>query len=61
MRYGLIGEKLGHSYSKYIHERMVDCEYDLIPLNEDEFDLFMKAKKFAGINVTIPTRKGNSI
>ncbi|NLL00283.1 MAG: shikimate dehydrogenase [Clostridiales bacterium] len=57
MRYGLIGEKLGHSYSKYIHERMVDCEYDLIPLNEDEFDLFMKAKKFAGINVTIPYKE----
>ena len=34
MRYGLIGEKLGHSYSKYIHERMVNEEYHLIPLNE---------------------------
>lgn len=57
MRYGLIGGKLSHSYSKYIHERMVDGEYDLIPLNEDEFDLFMKEKKFAGINVTIPYKE----
>lgn len=57
MRYGLIGEKLGHSYSKYIHERMVDCEYDLIPLSEDEFHIFMKEKNFTGINVTIPYKE----
>lgn len=57
MRYGLIGGKLGHSYSKYIHERMVDGEYDLIPLNEDEFLMFMKDKEFAGINVTIPYKE----
>ena len=24
MEYGLIGEKLGHSYSKIIHERLAD-------------------------------------
>ena len=57
MRYGLIGGKLSHSYSKYIHERMVDCEYDLIPLSEDEFEVFMKEKQFAGINVTIPYKE----
>ncbi|NLO10190.1 MAG: shikimate dehydrogenase [Clostridiales bacterium] len=57
MRYGLIGGKLSHSYSKYIHERMVECEYDLIPLNEDEFDVFMKEKVFTGINVTIPYKE----
>lgn len=56
-RYGLIGGKLGHSYSKYIHEAMVDCEYELIPLNEDEFDIFMRAKDFAAINVTIPYKE----
>lgn len=57
MRYGLIGERLGHSHSKYIHERMVDCEYDLIPLNEEELDIFMKEKDFDGINVTIPYKE----
>jgi shikimate dehydrogenase len=57
MRYGLIGGKLDHSYSKYIHERMVDDIYDLIPLSEDEFDIYMKEKKFAGINVTIPYKE----
>lgn len=57
MRYGLIGEKLGHSHSKYIHERMVDGEYEIIPLSKDEFDGFMKEKNFTGINVTIPYKE----
>lgn len=57
MRYGLIGEKLGHSYSKFIHESIVHEKYDLIPLNHDEFDEFMRKKEFAGINVTIPYKE----
>lgn len=57
MRFGLIGEKLGHSHSKYIHERMVDIEYEMIPLSKDEFDVFMKEKNFTGINVTIPYKE----
>lgn len=57
MRYGLIGEKLGHSYSKFIHERITNENYDLIPLNRDEFDDFMRKKEFAGINVTIPYKQ----
>ncbi len=57
MRYGLIGERLGHSYSKYIHERMVACNYDLIPLNKDDFHIFMRSKDFAGLNVTIPYKE----
>ena len=57
MRYGLIGEKLGHSFSKYIHERLSDYTYDLIPLSLDEFHTFMKAKNFQAINVTIPYKK----
>ena len=57
MRYGLIGEKLGHSYSKIIHEKLADYQYDLIPLTEAELDRFMKTKDFAAINVTIPYKK----
>lgn len=54
MEYGLIGEKLGHSYSKPIHEKLADYEYKLIELNKDELDIFLKEKNFKGINVTIP-------
>ena len=37
MTYGLIGKKLGHSFSKTIHETIADYTYDLIELNEEEF------------------------
>ena len=54
MRYGLIGEKLGHSFSKIIHEKLADYTYDLIPLSLEELDVFMREKEFSAINVTIP-------
>lgn len=57
MRYGLIGEKLGHSYSKIIHEKLADYTYDLIPLNREEFVSFMEQRNFTAINVTIPYKQ----
>ena len=57
MRYGLIGEKLGHSFSKEIHERIADYQYDLIPLSKSEFKEFMEKRDFTAINVTIPYKK----
>jgi len=55
--YGLIGEKLGHSYSKLIHEQLADYTYDLIPLSKEEFPVFMMQKEFCAINVTIPYKQ----
>lgn len=58
MKYGLIGEKLGHSYSKIIHEQLIDnYEYELHPLEKNEVDTFMKEKTFSAINVTIPYKQ----
>ena len=57
MRYGLIGEKLGHSFSKDIHERIADYTFDLIPLSKEEFKTFMEKKEFTALNVTIPYKK----
>ena len=57
MRYGLIGEKLGHSFSKIIHEQLADYTYDLIPLSREELDVFMQEKQFAALNVTIPYKE----
>ena len=42
MDYGLIGGKLGHSYSKDIHEMLADYTYDLCPLTKEEFVPFME-------------------
>ncbi|MBQ8733967.1 MAG: shikimate dehydrogenase [Anaerotignum sp.] len=57
MRYGLIGEKLGHSFSKIIHEQLADYTYDLIPLTREELDKFMTEKQFSALNVTIPYKE----
>ena len=57
MNYGLIGEKLGHSYSKDIHEMLADYTYDLCPLSRDEFKSFMSEHAFKAINVTIPYKQ----
>ena len=54
MRCGLIGRKLGHSYSKIIHEMIAPYSYDLIELDPSELEHFIKEKNFKGINVTIP-------
>ncbi len=56
-RYGLIAEKLAHSYSKIIHEQLADYTYDLIPLSKEEFAPFMEAHDFTAINVTIPYKQ----
>ncbi len=57
MKYGLIGEKLPHSFSKTVHGMLKDYTYDLIELKPDELDAFMKKRDFSAINVTIPYKK----
>lgn len=54
MKYGLIGEKLGHSFSKPIHEKVGSYIYDITEIAPCDLDCFMKNKDFLGINVTIP-------
>lgn len=56
MKYGLIGEKLGHSFSKEIHERL-GYEYELCEVPRDEFEAFMRKRDFYCINVTIPYKE----
>ena len=58
MEYGLIGAKLGHSYSKIIHEMLCGYRYDLCPLpTEEEARAFLTKRQFRAINVTIPYKK----
>ena len=57
MEYGLIGEKLGHSFSKIIHEMIADYKYELKEIAKENLDAFMSLKDFKCINVTIPYKK----
>lgn len=57
MQFGLIGEKLGHSYSKEIHNLIADYRYELREVKKEELGAFMAERDFLGINVTIPYKK----
>lgn len=55
--YGLLGEKLGHSFSPTIHRQLWGCDYDLKPTPKDQVDEFFRNRDFSGINVTIPYKQ----
>jgi len=55
--YGLLGEKLGHSFSKEIHESINNYIYNLIEVKKENLDSFMNNKNFKAINVTIPYKE----
>lgn len=55
--YGLIGGKLGHSYSPQIHAILGDYTYKLFEMEESEVGEFLKKREFDAINVTIPHKK----
>ena len=57
MQYGLIGEKLGHSFSADIHAKLGDYDYKLCELTRQELHEFMTKKDFRAINVTIPYKQ----
>lgn len=56
-KYGCIGKKLTHSFSKEIHAKLADYKYELIELTENEIPLFFEKKDFEAINVTIPYKQ----
>lgn len=57
MEYGLIGEKLGHSFSPDIHNSFCNYKYELCPLKKEELESFLVKKNFKGLNVTIPYKQ----
>lgn len=56
-RYGLLGEKLGHSYSPQIHALLADYEYKLYPTERENVPDFVRNSELAGFNVTIPYKE----
>ena len=57
MRCGLLGEKLGHSYSPQIHAELADYEYLLYEKAPEEVEDFVLRGDWHGLNVTIPYKK----
>ena len=57
MNCGLLGGKLGHSYSPQIHSQLGDYSYELFEKAPEELENFLKNGDFTGLNVTIPYKK----
>ena len=57
MKYGLIGEKLGHSFSKEIHEKIADYTYELKEIKKEDLENSILSKEFSALNVTIPYKE----
>lgn len=57
MKCGLLGQKLGHSYSPQIHALLADYEYALYEKQPEDLQNFLKNGDFSGLNVTIPYKK----
>ena len=54
---GLLGRKLGHSYSPQIHANLGDYSYALFEKEPDQLEHFLKNGQFSGLNVTVPYKK----
>jgi len=57
MRCGLLGKKLGHSYSPQIHSHLGAYSYDLFEKSPEELEDFLRNGDFTGLNVTMPYKK----
>ena len=57
MKCGLLGRKLGHSYSPQIHAHLGSYDYSLFEKEPEEVEDFLKHGDFSAINVTIPYKK----
>jgi shikimate dehydrogenase len=57
LRCGLLGEKLGHSWSPAIHAELGDYEYKLYEKSPEEVEHFLRSGEVDGLNVTIPYKK----
>lgn len=57
MKCGLLGRKLGHSYSPQIHRYLGDYSYALFEIEPNDIESFVKNGDYTGINVTIPYKK----
>lgn len=65
-QFGLVGEKLGHSYSPAIHLDLMQKDgisgfYELVEIAKDQFKetfpALLKAAKYNGLNITVPYKE----
>ena len=57
LAFGLVGERLGHSHSPAIHAFLGSTPYELVEVPRGEVGVFFAARRFRGLNVTIPYKR----
>jgi len=55
--FGLLGERLTHSFSPLIHAELGDYEYRLYEKRLEDVENFLRNGNFDGLNVTIPYKQ----
>lgn len=55
--FGLLGRRLGHSWSPQIHTRLGSAPYELHELKPDELEGYVRHGSWQGLNVTIPYKR----
>ncbi len=56
-QFGLIGEKLPHSFSPVLHRKLNNIDYDLWEVPRESIDAFLDEASFSAANVTIPYKE----
>lgn len=56
-KYGLLGEKLGHSFSPQIHAMLFGYPYELLEVPPEKLEEFLNTTDLAGFNVTFPYKE----
>ena len=56
-QYGLLGRKLGHSWSPQIHKALAGYDYELFCVEPENLADFLRGTPCRGLNVTIPYKK----
>ena len=55
--YGLLGRRLGHSWSPQIHERLGSSPYELVEREPEDVKTLVREGSWRGLNVTIPYKR----
>lgn len=56
-KFGLLGERLSHSFSPEIHKALADYDYNLYEVSREKLPDFMRNNDLSGFNVTIPYKQ----
>ena len=55
--YGVLGRKLGHSYTPAIYRALAGLRYERFEVEPEDLESFIRGDAWEGVNVTIPYKR----